>query len=83
MFDPFDQVRMRTQQLLDSAARIRQERAITAAARDATAVAADAASMAAAASTATVAATPSEAAVAADAACCPDKPADAARTRAA
>lgn len=33
MFDPYDQVRMRTQQLLASASRIREERALNAAAR--------------------------------------------------
>lgn len=33
MFDPFDQVRMRTQELLASAARIREERALQAATR--------------------------------------------------
>lgn len=34
MFDPYDQVRMRTQQLLASATRIREERALKAAARE-------------------------------------------------
>ena len=34
MFDPFDQVRMRTQQLLASGARIREERMLQAAARE-------------------------------------------------
>jgi hypothetical protein len=34
MFDPFDQVRMRTQQLLASGARIREERALLAASRE-------------------------------------------------
>jgi hypothetical protein len=34
MFDPFDQVRIRTQQLLDTAERIREERALKASASD-------------------------------------------------
>ena len=36
MFDPYDQVRMRTERLLASAARIREERAVRAARHDVT-----------------------------------------------
>jgi len=86
MFDPFDQVRMRTQQLLDSAARIRQERALSAAAGEAASVAHAAADTAVAGVVPEAAATADGAAdVAAvtDPGCCEAKPAGPARTRAA
>ena len=82
MFDPFDQVRMRTQRLLDSADHIRQERALGRAAREAAMTGTEAVRQ----TTATTPREPAEAArtaEASDPAWCETTPPDATRTRAA